>query len=370
MHFPGVELIRSAAALQPLLDAVRGARRVAIDTEFHSERHYYPRLMLLQLRADDGEAWLVDPLSDIDLAPLGDALSGVPLLLHGAAMDLQILQRTLGLRPGPVFDTQVAAGFVGDGYPIRLQELVRRHLGRHLPKTETLSDWSQRPLSDEQLRYAADDVLLLGPLADAIRAALDARGTAGIAAACMQEMAERALVPDDPAGCWRTVPGAHLLDEGERAILAELAAWRELSARERDVPRNTIASDAVLLDLARRQPGSVDALRANRRLPAQVWRRDGAAVLACVARAAGRVSPPGIQRPRPWLDLVWAAARACGRERGVAAELVLTEPFLDLLSVGGFPTGWRHEALGLHFESFLRGGSGIDIHGSFSVAEK
>jgi ribonuclease D len=269
-----------------------------------------------------------------------------------------------------VFDTQVAAGFVGDGYPIRLQELVRRHLGHHLPKTETLSDWSQRPLSDDQLRYAADDVLLLEPLAEALERRLEEAQNTHLAAACTQELVERALQPEDPRGLWRAVPGSHLLDDVERAVLAELAAWRELAARERDVPRNAVASDAVLLDLARRQPQTLDVLRGNRRLPAQVWRRDGAAVLACVARGRQTAPPAAVVRPRPWLDLVWAAARACGRTRGIAAELVLGESVLDALAQQPELPGWRSDALGLLFTSFLRGECGIDVVGGFSFSRK
>lgn len=358
-------MIRSGEALEPVLAAVRRARRVAIDTEFHSERHYYPRLMLIQLRVDEEAPCLIDPLADLDLAPLGEALSGPPLLLHGGTVDLQLLHRTIGLRPGPVFDTQTAAGCAGDGYPVRLQELVRRHLGRHLPKTETLSDWSLRPLSDDQLRYAADDVMLLGPLADAITRRLEERGNAEIAHACTQELVARALVPDDPDLAWRTVPGSHLLDDSERATLAELAAWRELAARERDVPRAAIASDAVLLDLARRQPPTLDALRSNRRMPAQVWKRDGAAVLGCVARSRSRAAPSAVARPRPWLDLVWGAARALSHQNGIAAELLLGEAELDRLARGEPVEGWRARALGSVFQSFLNGECAIRIDGAF-----
>ena len=290
-------MIRTSAALQPVLDAIAGARRVAVDTEFHSERHFHPKLMLVQLRADDGPAWLVDPLAGLDLRPLGEALSRVPLLLHGGAMDLQILHRVTGMRPLSVFDTQIAAGCVGDGYPVRLQELVRRHLDVRIPKTETLSDWSQRPLSEDQLRYAADDVLLLGPLAAELEAKLDARGNAELAAACTAEHVARALLPEDDEQAWRTVPGAQLLDDVERAVLQALTAWRDRAARERDVTRSNVVSDALLLDLSRRQPTSMDGLRANRRMPSQVWKRDGAAVLACVA-AGRRASPPPGPRKR------------------------------------------------------------------------
>jgi ribonuclease D len=359
-------LIRTSAALQPVLDAIAGARRVAVDTEFHAERHYHPRLMLIQLRADLGPAMLVDPLGDIDLAPLGKALSEVPLLLHGGVMDLQILHRETGMQPKSVYDTQIAAGCAGDGFPIRLQELVRRHLDLHLPKAATLSDWSQRPLSADQLSYAADDVLLLEPLADALDAKLAALGNIEIAAACTAEHVARALLPEDLSQAWRTVPGAHLLDDTERAVLQALAAWRDGTAQERDVTRSNVVSDSMLLDLARRQPASFEALRANRRMPSQVWKREGAAVLACIAAGRTATPPPGpVSRGRLWRELVGVAARTAEAERGVAPELVLTDATLDRLAAGLPIESWRGSALGPEFAAFLDGRKAIVLPGKW-----
>lgn len=357
-------MIRTASELEPVLDAIATARRVALDTEFHSERHFRPRLMLVQLRVDEGEAVLVDPTAGLDLRPLGAALSRVPLLVHGGTMDFQILAREAGLRPSVVFDTQIAAGFVGDGYPVRLQELVRCHLDLHVAKAETLSDWSQRPLTAEQLRYATDDVLLLGPLADALTLRLEALGNVPAALACTAEQLERALAPDDDSQAWRAVPGAHLLDASERAVLQALAQWRDATARERDVPRPNVASDAILLDLARRQPQTVEAMRANRRMPSQLWKRDAAAVLASIAHGRGAEAPaPLRRRDRAWSELVLAAGRMMEAERGIARDLVLTESVLDRLAVGLPVEAWRMEALGADFFAFLNGQRAIVLPG-------
>lgn len=356
-------MIQSPAALAPLLADLEVARRVAVDTEFHSERHYFPRLMLVQVRVDDGRPWLVDPLSGLDLRPLGAALSEAPLiLLHGGVMDIQILHREMGFVPKRVFDTQIAAGFAGGGYPIRLQELVKRFLDIHLPKTETLSDWSVRPLSEEQRRYAADDVLLLGQLVDAIAARLDERGFAGLADAAMREHVARALAADDKWELWRQIPGVNVLDPQERAVLRELAAWRDDTARERDTPRSSVVSDAMLLDLSRRQPANPDALRANRRMPSQVWKRDGAAVLAAVSR--GAASRPVLGRDagdRAWAELVLAAGRVAESESGIARELVLNDGVLERLAKGGSIEPWREAALGPRFMDFVAGRIGIGV---------
>ena len=362
-------MIQTSAGLAPLLAELEVARRVAVDTEFHSERHYFPRLMLVQIRVDEGRPRLVDPLSGIDLRPLGAALSKAPLiLLHGGVMDLQILHRETGFVPRRVFDTQIAAGFAGGGYPIRLQELVKRFLDIHLPKTETLSDWSTRPLSEDQLRYAADDVLLLGQLVDAICARLDARGFAELAEAATRDLVARALAPDDKWELWRQIPGVNVLDPQERAVLRELAAWRDDTARERDTPRSSVVSDAMLLDLSRRQPASFEALRANRRMPSQVWKRDGAAVLAAVSRGmAGHPIPGRDAGDKLWAELVLAAGRVAEAETGIARELVLNDAVLERLAKGADVEPWREAALGPRFMDFVAGRMGIGVPARWRV---
>lgn len=356
-------MIRDEAALAPVLDALPAAREVALDTEFHGERHYHPRLMLVQLRLDDGPNLLVDPTVGLDLAPLARALESVPrIVVHGGQMDIQILHRLTGFRPNEVFDTQIAAGFVGDGFPMRLQELVRRHLGEVIPKTETLSDWSRRPLSEEQVRYAEDDVRVLGPLASALRARLEERGHTDLARSCAAEHFAVAVASTDDTAAWRTVPGAHLLEDRERAAMQRLAAWREACARAMDVPRYNVFSDSILLDLARRRPASIEAMRANRRLPSHVWKRDGAELLAVLAEARDAPAPPPARRyPRVWQECIQAAARVVEQKSGVATELLIDDDLLARLNSGGIPTGWRERALGEDFLAFLKGGAYIKL---------
>lgn len=352
--------IRTPAALAQLADALRGARSVALDTEFHPERSYHPELMLIQLRPEGEEPVLVDPLPDLDLTPLAGPLAEVPIVLHGGAMDLTILQRRLGCRPNVACDTQILAGCAGLGYPTRLQELVRSLCGEQMRKGETLSDWSTRPLSPDQLRYAVEDVLHLHAIRDALVSRLEAAGTLDLALACQAELVEQALAPEVDEEAWRAVGGAHLLDGRERAVLKELAAWRQAEARQRNLPRPAVVSDAMLLDIARRQPQSIDELRANRRMPSNVWKREGATILACVQRGR-RVEPPPAppqgSQPRGWVELVRAAARVSELETGVAAELSLPDRVLGALVEGEEIAPWRARALGTRFFDFLRGTS-------------
>lgn len=352
--------IRTSAALAQLADSLRGARSVALDTEFHPERTYHPELMLVQLRPEGEEPVLVDPLADLDLRLLAGPLAEVPIVLHGGAMDLAILQRRLGCRPKVACDTQILAGCAGLGYPTRLQELTRTLCGEQMRKGETLSDWSARPLSTDQLRYAVEDVLHLHTIRDALIARLEASGMLEVALACQAELVEQALADEEDEDAWRSVGGAHLLDERERAVLRELATWRQGEARQRNLPRPAIVSDAMLLDIARRQPLTVEELRANRRMPSNVWKREGPMILGCVQRGRKAAPPPALpqsSQPRGWVELVRAAARVSELESGVAAELLLPDRALGALVEGRALAPWRTRALGARFFDFL-GGTG------------
>lgn len=347
-----IRFIRTAPALAAAAEELAAASEIALDTEFHVERRYSPELMLLQLRGDDGDALLVDPHAELDLAPLAAVLGRVPLVVHGGATDVRLLWERLGVVPTAVFDTQLAAGFVGDGYPVRLQELVRTHLGLHMGKGETLSDWSRRPLSPEQITYAAEDVLVLAQLKRALVTRVAERGNAAVLAACTEEHMARAVAPTDDDSAWRTIPGAVVLDGPERAVLRALAAWREAEARARDVPRNSVANDANLLDIARRRPTSEFGLRANRRMPSQVWRKEGAAVLRCVREGLAAEPPgPAAAYPRGWWEMGRAFARAAEQRTGIAAELT----FPDRIQFDAPLDGWRRVALGEEFLGFIRG---------------
>lgn len=357
--------IRTPSALSSVLPNIQAAQAVALDTEFHTEGHYYPRLMLIQLRIDDQEPLLIDALAELDLVPLGQALAEAQLYVHGGQSDLQLLYRITGSLPQKVFDTQVAAGFVGQGYPIRLQELLRLNLGLRLNKTETLSDWSQRPLTPLQIQYASEDVLHLHALVHSLQTKLQERGYTEMMTACMQEQVDQTIRADDVSRAWRSLPGAHLLDEQERTVLQILAAWREQTARERDQPRHNVLNDTLLVDLSRRQPTTVDGLRANRRMPSQVLRRDGETILRCIKQglSASSAPPPLFQQSRLWLDLVRVASRVAEQESGVSSELIFQDGVLEQLAATGTMTGWRRIVIGNSFFDFIQGKIGISIDG-------
>ncbi len=354
--------INTAAGLIAALPELNGAELIALDTEFHTERWYYPRLMLLQLRVDAREPLLIDPLS-VSIAPLAVPLSTRPVIVHGGQQDAQILYRMLGVVPNIVYDTQVAAGFAGAGYPIRLQELVRRFLGAHMPKGETLSDWSRRPLSPAQLGYAADDVLVLHDLKGALDIELQRSGLGGAAAEATRDMVESASRAPDDSRAWTRVGGAQTLEADERACLQALVAWRDREARDRDVQKNALASDAVLLDLARRRPESAQEMRANRRMPGHLSRQEADVLLDLLANPGPAPAP--LARDKGAFDVVRAATRVVERRTGIAAELLLPDAEIHSLLAGNPCRAWRVPLLGQDFASFIRGDSPFCIPADF-----
>ena len=361
---PSTRILRTDAELRAVLPELLASTKLYVDTEFHTERSYHPKLMLVQLRGDEGEIFLVDPFT-VNLALLRPLIEEVPVVLHGGQMDVQILRRVVGVAPRQIFDIQVAAGCVGMGWPCRLQDLVGRLLQAPLDKAETLSDWSRRPLSEEQLRYAADDVWVLPPLERILRQELEERSVVDIASFLTDEVLSGA---EDPGELWRMVPGSANLDEGGRRALQALARWRDATAQARDLPRNGVLSDALMLDLARRGPKTVEGMQANRRMPSQVWKRDGAAILDLLHRP-GSAPPPSISRPRAWVDVVRAVGRIVELKTGIAVELVLTERVLGRLSRNEALEDWRIRLLGGDFFTFLSGESSIQMPKEWAIVK-
>jgi len=261
-----------------LLAAIDAADFLAVDTEFVRERTYFPRLALLQVATPDA-VWLVDPLADIDPRPLWERLISVdiPVVLHAADQDLDLILSEAGRLPKRVFDTQIAAELLGLGTQPSYAALVETMLGVVLDKAQVRSDWLARPLSPAQLEYAVQDVLQLRHLYPLLRDGLERAGRS----TWMDEEAERQTDPARFAPAdwrrWKKVRGVQTLDRAGLAALRPLAACREALARERDRPRRWVWGDQALLDLAReiaRLPGPADpsdvaSLLAERRGPLQ-----------------------------------------------------------------------------------------------------
>jgi len=250
----------SAPDVGAIAERARAARRLGLDTEFMPEGRYKPLLCLVQVVVGE-EVWVLDPLAGFDPAPLAAVLAdpGVELVLHAGRQDVAILRREWGTDVTNVFDTQVAAGFAGFSAQAGYNGLLHDVLRIRLPKTASFTRWDVRPLTDEQVGYARGDVEHLLPLADDIRARLEAKGRLEWALEECRAIAD-ATDERDPEEVWRRLPRIGGLDPRERAVARELGAWRERSAAREDRPVGAILRDPTVVELAKRQPAGRRAL--------------------------------------------------------------------------------------------------------------
>lgn len=290
-------MVESAAALDDLCSRVRSATRVAIDTEFHAERSYSPRLMVVQLSFDDGPV-IVDPLAVTDLRPLIDALS-VPIVVgHALSSDLKIFAERFDAVPPRVFDTQVAAAFLGYGMQISLADLVRDLQHVRLAKSQTVSDWSSRPLTHKQIEYLVDDVAHLLPMHDILLERLAHVGRAEWALEECALLGEIDRYRADERRAYLRIPGAMRMNRRELGILNEIVKLRDRIARERDLPLKYVMPDDVIAGLATLRPKRAEDLGQLRRLDAGIRRQLGEAILAAVARGEAIAEDDLPQRPQ------------------------------------------------------------------------
>jgi ribonuclease D len=278
-----VAIVETPADLAAVCARIARAERVGLDTEFHTEKSYTPHLMVVQLLFDDGVA-IVDPLALRDLRPLVEALSGARVVGHALSSDLRILADAFGMLPRAVFDTQIAAAFAGYGLAISLLDLVREFCAVTLRKSQTVSDWSTRPFTPQQVDYLVDDVRFLFTLEDALEERLRARGREAWAAEEMPSLVRLDAYRFDPSRLYLRVSGNARLNRRELGILNELAKLRERYARERNIPLKYVLPDDVMIGLVSLRPKTSDELGQLRRIDAGTRRNLGEPIVEAVRR--------------------------------------------------------------------------------------
>lgn len=278
-----VQTVADPQGLAALCERVAAAPRVGLDTEFHNERSYTARLMVVQLAFEDGAA-IVDPLALPDLGLLARALCKTTVVGHALSSDLKIFAERFGEVPPSLFDCQVAASFLGYGMTISLADLVRDLCRVRLKKSQTVSDWSSRPFSEKQIEYLIDDVVHLLPMHDLLSERLRAAGRDEWAREECALLADPARYRVDERRLYTRIPGSNRMSRRELGILLELALLRDRIARERDLPLKYVLPDDVLAGLASLRPKSVEELGQLRRLDASTRRTLGPAIVAAVAR--------------------------------------------------------------------------------------
>ena len=351
-------LIGDEDSLRDCIDTWPAGAGVALDTEFVRERTYYPRLCLIQLATGDRLA-LIDPITIKDPGPLvtllGDARR--PKVLHAARQDLEALLPLTGAPLGPVFDTQLAAALLGFPAQIGYAELVRQLLGVELAKGHARTDWARRPLSAEQLAYAADDVRYLPALAAQLDEQLFAAGRRGWMDEDSTGFADLALYRIEPAEAWRRLKGVERLPPAAQGAVRALANWREQRAMDRDLPRGWVLPDAALFDIAEARPRNREELSRIATVPRATAQRAADEILGVLggksvvpgdllAEDHSRTGPGELRQVKALQQRLQSIARDLGIQPEVLATrrdlaaLVRGERKLPILS------GWRRNIVG------------------------
>jgi ribonuclease D len=328
---------------------------IGVDTEFLRERTFFPKLCLLQLSAA-GQIWCVDTLRIGSLEPLMPALTAKASskLIHSARQDLEALYLTSRHIVSPVFDTQIAAACTGMKPQVGYAELVKTLLDVTIPKGQTRTDWSMRPLTREQLEYAADDVLYLGDVAAELTRRLRALGREQWVREDCDGLEDRELYEPDPSSAWVRLRGVAQLAPGPRARAKAIAVWREKLARERDLPRAWILSDAAIFSIAQANPTTPEELNG-----VQPLNEKFAATLLDALKAPAHLDPADLDprqdsRPTPAqkvvLDRLIKTVDTRAAELQVSAEILAPRGELKALAMGKRVshalTGWRRREIG------------------------
>jgi ribonuclease D len=263
-------------ALREFADSLRGITWLGFDTEFIGEKRYFTLLCLIQVSCERG-MFLIDPIAIDDLGPFLEILTdpGVVKITHAGDNDYRLLHQQHGIVPKNVFDTQVAAGFIGHRYPMSFAKLVEAETGTRLGKGYAVTDWSQRPMSAKQIRYALDDVLFLRELYEKITEKLSKNGRLNWALEECGLMAKAKYYHRDPNHEFLNSNLARSARSAERLFLLRLYEWRRSMAERKDYSKEMILQSRVISQLVRGVKGGKEAMLDNRRLPQKTVKRFG-----------------------------------------------------------------------------------------------
>ncbi len=380
-----MSVIASNTDVEELAQLARTGGRLGIDTEFMGEGRYRTLLCLIQVAVPDGDGGVrievLDPLdASLDPRPLAAVLADpdVEIVMHAGRQDVALLRRVWETEITNLFDTQLAAGFAGLRAQLGYEALLHELLDVRLAKSASFTRWDARPLSDEQVEYARDDVRHILQAAETLQARLEARGRLEWA---REECVALAGTTDvrDPDTVFARLPRVNSLDPKLRAVARELVQWREDTAREQDRPIPSVLSDAALIEIAKRRPSSTNALEQIRGLNESTLRRRGRAILAAVERGrerppipvdGGRPAQPDVL-DAPIIALAESLVRTRALQEELAYELIAARADLQRIVLAirdGKPPpevrtleGWRREVVGDELLELLEGRRSLTV---------
>ena len=380
---PAQALIATPQEVAAIAEAIREAGSFALDLEFMTESRYVAELSLVQVGWGDPEApevRAIDPLK-VDARPIADLVGDptVETVIHSAQADLALVGAVFGIRGRGIVDTQIAAAFLGMGDQIGYAALVERTAGVYIDKGSQFTEWSRRPLTDEQVKYALDDVRYLPDSWQQLRVDLEAQGRLAWVMEECDRLAETWAERTPPEEMYRRVRGWNGLRTKSQGALRALATWREEEALRVNRPPSWLLNDRTMLEIARRPPRDLAELRSVRGLGEGTAQRYGKVLLEAIERGMQDPPPEEDTPPRvPNLGQSWPAilsgiVQARCREASIAPRFVATrreiddliawwlvgdrskEPDLPLLD------GWRRELVGADLLNWLQGKTAVVV---------
>ena len=363
--------------LESVVDQLLTTSRYALDTEFHREKTYFPKLALVQIawEAEGGQQLvLIDPL-EVDIGALGRLFATDTLcVVHAAQQDLDVLSHSVGSVPSRLFDTQLAAGFAGYSTP-SLSTLLQGVIGITPAKGDRLTDWLRRPLSDSQCQYAAVDVEYLLVVHDKQVAELSASGRLAWAEDACEELRTRPVTGAAPEDAWLKLKDSRSLRPRARAIARSVAAWRERRAMRTDTPVRQVLPDLAILGIAQRAPTSAKELSQARGVDQRHVRGGIADELLAAVEEGRRADPPAAPRSnddldrtlRPAVTLVSAWVSQVARVERIDTTLLATRTDIIALLCNDpearLGRGWRADLVGADIRRLVEGRAALTFQG-------
>jgi len=375
-----IQTLTKTADLAAFCEKAKDKDFLCVDTEFMRESTFYSILCLIQISTDDDEA-IIDPLAeDMDLAPLGKLLfdKNITKVMHAARQDLEIFYHHFGEVPNSVFDSQIAGMALGYGDAVSYQALVKGRLEKDLDKGARFTDWSKRPLSDKQLKYAMGDVTHLRDMYPGMVDELKDRGRLAWVEEEMQPQMRESLYKNNPEGAWERLKIRRPKKE-YLAVLKAAAAWRENKAINRNIPRRRVLKDDALYDIAQQKPRTLKALAALRGVPNGFERSETAKKLVeDINYALDNVESYGPPVPRiqhmppnigPTAEMLRTLLRLRTEYVDIAPRLVASAKEIEKIAAFGEKAevpalkGWRREVFGEDALKILRGEIALKLDG-------
>ena len=363
-------------SLNDFCKQIRSADWIALDTEFLREKTYYPKLCLLQIATTEVVA-CIDPLALDDLSPLLEIIfdESITKVMHSGRQDMEIFFNIQGRAPSPVFDSQIAALMLGFPDQIGYANLVKEMLGVELEKLHTRADWSLRPLSADQLKYAADDVVYLADIYLKMTVQLQEMGRLEWLDDDFARLASAELYGNPPELSWLKVKGGNRLKGASLSVMQALSKWREATAQRKDRPKGWILRDDALVDIARHRPVTTDALGKIRGLSDGLVRNSGDAIVKLVSDASGEQPQAFLDTGRrvkltpdqgALVDVMMALVRLSGEQNNLNPAVLVSRKQLEKLVCGetdiDVMKGWRNKLVGEQLKRFLSGDLNLSVN--------